>query len=143
MMMADGSNRGSFPWPVRVVSQQIITLEIAVFSLQAYGLLVQANPLLSLYWDMGNLVTVVGSAIEILNILAVWLCLLIVSRKRRRTVSIIAHQQSSTNFSAFAKLIAGAVVFILIRSLSRLVLHLKNAQLEPFKNELLSKSLSH
>ncbi|KAA1112587.1 hypothetical protein PGT21_002960 [Puccinia graminis f. sp. tritici] len=138
MMADDGSNhRGSFPWPVRVVSQQIITLEIAVFTLQAYGLLVQANPLLSLYWDMGNLVTVVGSAIEILNILAVWLCLLIVSRKPRRTLSIIAHQQSSTNFSAFARLIAGSVAFILIRTLSRLVLHLKNAQLEPFKNELL------
>ena len=132
-----------YPWPARIVSQQIITLEICAFSLQSYGLLVQANPLLSRYWALANLVTVLGSAVEILNVLAVWLSLLIVTRRRPAlSISSFAssaghHQQSSTNFSAFAKLIAASVGFVFIRTLSRLALHVKNAQLEPFKNELL------
>ncbi|KNF06693.1 hypothetical protein PSTG_00009 [Puccinia striiformis f. sp. tritici PST-78] len=136
-MMNSSATQESFPWPTRVITQQIITLEIVAFSLQSYGLLVQANPLLSHYWNLGNLVTVLGSTIELINIFLVWMSLWIVMRKRRLRTTVIAHQQSSTNFSAFAKVIAGSVTFVLLRTLSRLALHLKNAQLEPFRNELL------
>jgi len=135
--MMSGSAPSQFPWPARAVSHQIITFGIGAFALQSYGLLVQANPSLTHYWRLGNMVTVAGSAIEVLNILMVWLSLWIVMRKRRLRLNVVAHQQSSPNFSALPKVVAGSVGFVLIRSLSRIILHLRNEQLEPFRNELL------
>lgn len=135
--MIDGSPQSQFPWPARMVSHQIFTLEVGAFSLQAYGLLVQANPSLTRYWDVGNWVTVFGAAVEVLSIFMVWLSLWIVMRKRRLRISVIAHQQSSTNFSAFAKVVAASVSFVLVRSVSRIVSHLMSDQLKPFRTELL------
>lgn len=135
--MMSGSAPSQFSWPARAVSHQIITLGIGAFGLQSYGLLVQSNPSLTQYWRLGNMVMVAGLAIEVLNILLVWLSLWIVMRRRRLRINVIAHQQSSPNFSALAKVAAGSVGFILIRSLSRIILHLRNEQLEPFRNELL------
>lgn len=120
------------------ISKQVVTLEIIVFLLQSYGLLVQANPLLSRYWSLANWVTLIGCLVQLLNLLWLWGSIAIVTRKHRLSTSAMADQQTSTNFSGFATIATISVIFMMVRTISRFVFQLTRRELEPFRNELLT-----
>jgi len=120
------------------ISKQVVTLEVIVFLLQSYGLLVQANPLLSQYWSLGNWVTMIGCLIESFTLLWLWGSVGIVTRKQRLRNSATADQQTSTDFLGFAMIATISIAFMMIRTISKFVFHLTRRELEPFRNELLT-----